>query len=160
MKCANPCIALRRCSTKLCPPPPSNCPAAFISTACLSPQCCPGVFEPFVRSSNEFCRMSSSSYIQPKAVHASDQFKGNLQSLLHGGKSPAPFIMPDFRNQSSSMQPASHTAFQNIVSQSPMPRVRLRSCVTFFLHDLLTRPSRSMTRLAPSVLLYAVPSSP
>ena len=74
--------------------------------------------------------MSSSSYIQPKAVHASDQFKGNLQSLLHGGKSPAPFIMPDFRTQSSSAQPASYNAFQNIVSQSPMPRVR--TCAMLF----------------------------
>ena len=69
--------------------------------------------------------MSSSTFIQPKAVHASDQFKGNLQSLLHGGKSPAPFIMPDFRPQSSSSQPAPLNTFQNIVSQSPMPRVRL-----------------------------------
>jgi hypothetical protein len=70
--------------------------------------------------------MSSPSYIQPKAVHASDHFKGNLQSLLHGGgKSPAPFIMPEFRPQSSSAQPAPYNAFQNMVSQSPMPRVSL-----------------------------------
>ena len=73
------------------------------------------------------CAMSSPSYIQPKAVHASDHFKGNLQSLLHGGgKSPAPFIMPEFRPQSSSAQPAPYNAFQNMVSQSPMPRVSLR----------------------------------
>jgi hypothetical protein len=65
----------------------------------------------------------SSTFIQPKAVHASDQFKGNLQSLLHGGKSPAPFIMPDFRPQSNTSQPTTYNAFQNIVSQSPMPRV-------------------------------------
>ncbi len=70
------------------------------------------------------CAMSSPSYIQPKAVHASDHFKSNLQSLLHGGgKSPAPFIMPEFRPQSSSAQPAPYNAFQNMVSQSPMPRV-------------------------------------
>ena len=82
-----------------------------------------------------------SSYIQPKAVHASDQFKGNLQSLLHGGKSPAPFIMPDFRPQANSTQPAAYNAFQNIVSQSPMPRVR--SLVPLPMHSARCLCSRA-----------------